>query len=101
MNHYAFCQHTVVQNAFLSADKLNIDFADGRSLSVPLKWYPRLLYANLRERCNWRLSAGGRVLEWPELGERIGIEGLLQGQRSNESVLALQQWLNCRTHIAA
>src|SRR4051812_26137322 len=66
-------------------EKLIIDLADGRTLAVPLEWYPRLVHAGPKERLNWRLLGNGYAIEWPDLDEHIGVEGLLAGRRSGES----------------
>lgn len=77
-------------------DKLLVDLADGRSLAVPLAWYPRLLHGSTTERQNWRLLGGGYAVEWPDLDEHIGVEGLLAGRRSGESEKSFQRWLASR-----
>ena len=77
-------------------DKLTVDLADGRSISVPLAWYPRLLNGSTEERQNWRLLADGYAIEWPDLDEHIGIEGFLAGRRSGESQKSFQRWLAAR-----
>jgi hypothetical protein len=74
-------------------DKLIVDLADGRSLAVPLAWYPRLLHGKDGERRNWNLLGEGYAIEWPELDEHIGIEGLLAGKRSGESAKSFERWL--------
>jgi hypothetical protein len=61
----------------VTADDLTVDLADGRRLIVPLAWYPRLLFAKDAERQNWQLLGNGYAIEWPDLDEHIGIEGLL------------------------
>lgn len=78
-------------------DKLAIDLADGRRLVVPLAWYPRLLHASPPERQNWQLLGEGYAIEWPDLDEHIGIEGLLAGRRSGESQKSLERWLASRS----
>lgn len=70
---------------------------DGRKLSVPLDWYPRLLYGTGRERSNWQLLGDGYAVEWPGLDEHIGVEGLLAGRRSSETRESLERWLALRT----
>lgn len=77
-------------------EKLTIDFADGRSLVVPLTWYPRLAHGTLQERQNWQLLGDGYAIEWPDLDEHIGVEGLLAGRRSGESENSLERWLASR-----
>jgi len=75
---------------------LVIELADGRTLCVPLTWYPRLANATVAERENVKLLDGGYALEWPDLDEHIGIEGLIAGHRSGESAESLQCWLDSR-----
>ena len=77
-------------------DKLLVDLADGRSLAIPLAWYPRLMHGSSVERQNWRLLGGGYAIEWPDLDEHIGVEGLLAGRRSGESDKSFQRWLASR-----
>ncbi|MBI3466089.1 MAG: DUF2442 domain-containing protein [Planctomycetes bacterium] len=73
--------------------KFTVDLADGRTVVVPLAWYPRLAHASVAERRNLRLMGGGYAVEWPDLDEHIGIEGLLAGRRSGESQRSLRRWL--------
>ena len=75
---------------------LTVDLADGRSLSVPLAWYPRLAQATEAELANWHLLGGGYAIEWPDLDEHIGVEGLLAGRRSGESEASLKRWTASR-----
>jgi hypothetical protein len=77
-------------------DTLTADLADGRTLSVPLTWYPRLLHGTPKERGDWRLIGNGVGVHWPDLDEDISIEGLLLGKRSGESQSSLRKWLNAR-----
>ncbi len=63
-------------------DKLIVDLADGRSISVPLAWYPRLLHATPRERDNWQLAGAGFGMHWPDIDEDLSVEGLLRGALS-------------------
>jgi hypothetical protein len=81
----------------VTADSLTVAFADGRSLSVPLAWYPRLAQASEAERANWHLLGGGYAIEWPDLDEHIGVAGLLAGHRSGESEASLKRWLSSRS----
>ena len=75
---------------------LTVDLVDGRTLRVPLHWYPRLVHATAAERDHWRLLGGGYAMEWPDLDEYIGVEGLLAGRRSGESGTSLERWLQTR-----
>lgn len=77
--------------------RLIVDLADGRALSIPLNWYPRLLHGQPQERLNWRLLGGGYAIEWPDLDEHIGIEGLISGRQSSESKVSLEAWLGTRS----
>ncbi len=78
-------------------EKLVIELVDGRSLIIPLSWYPRLLNASHRERQNWQLLGDGYAIEWIDLDEHIGIEGLLAGKRSGESHKSFERWLATRS----
>ena len=70
---------------------------DGRTISVPLAWYPRLLYGTPEERQNWRLIGRGVGIHWPDLDEDLSVEGLILGRPSNESPQSLQRWLQQRS----
>jgi hypothetical protein len=78
-------------------DTLSVELSDGRTIAVPLAWYPRLSYATPKERSAWRLIAGGRGIHWPDLDEDISVANLLLGQPSAESQRSFQQWLTKRT----
>lgn len=77
-------------------EKLIVYLVDGRSLSVPLSWYPRLQHASDEERQDWQLLGDGYAIEWPVLDEHIGIEGLLAGKQSGESQRSFERWLGQR-----
>jgi hypothetical protein len=87
----------VAVSVSLSSEHLTLELADGRQMLVPLEWYPRLMNASKAERQNWRLIGGGYAIEWPDLDEHIGVEGLLAGNRSGESAHSLNRWLASRT----
>ena len=84
----------------VTGENLVVDLRDGRTILVPLEWYPRLLHASPKERRNWRLLGGGYAVEWPDLDEHIGIEGLVAGRRSGESRKSLERWLHARQGAA-
>jgi hypothetical protein len=69
---------------------------DGRSLIIPLSWYPRLLHATQKERENWEILGDGYAIAWDDLDEHIGIEGLLAGKSSGESERSFERWLTSR-----
>ena len=66
-------------------DKLVVDLADGRSISVPLAWYPRLLHANPHQRDNWQIAGAGFGIHWPDVDEDLSVEGLLRGAPSPQA----------------
>jgi hypothetical protein len=71
-----------VTDVHCTEDKLTVDLSDGRSISVPLAWYPLLLHATPRERDNWTIAGAGFGIHWPELDEDLSVEGLLRGAPS-------------------
>ena len=71
--------------------------ADGRSISIPLDWYPRLAHGRPDERMNWEIIGDGDGIHWPALDEDIGVEGLLEGLRSAESPASFERWLAARS----
>ncbi len=82
----------------VSDDSLIVELADGRSISVPLAWYPRLFHASPPERKNSRLIGAGEGIHWPDLDEDISIEGIIAGRRSGENSGSLQKWLESRNN---
>ena len=80
----------------VTEDTLSVDLTDGRSVSVPLEWYPRLFHGTPAERQNCRLIGDGEGIHWEELDEDISIEGLLAGRSSGESEKSLRRWLESR-----
>jgi hypothetical protein len=85
------------QSLVITDDTLSVDLNDGRSISVPLSWYPRLNHATLGERGNWRWIGDREGIHWPDLDEDISIENLIFGKPSGESQESLKQWLEERT----
>lgn len=82
----------------VSEDALTVELVDGRTLSVPLVWYPRLLAGTPNERSHWRFIGSGQGIHWVDLDEDISIESLLLGNRSGESQKSLARWLEGRKH---
>ena len=80
----------------LTDDTLVVDLADGRSLSAPIAWYPRLLHGSPTERSNYRFIGGGEGIHWPDLDEDISVEGILAGRPSGESPSSFHCWLESR-----
>jgi hypothetical protein len=84
----------------VTEDTLSVDLSDGRTVSVPIAWFPRLLYATPEERQNWRLIGKGHGIHWEDLDEDISIEGLLAGKPSGESQMSFKKWLESRAPSA-
>ena len=80
----------------VSGDALSVDLSDGRTLTVPLAWYPRLLHATAAERATWRLVGRGTGVHWTGIEEDISIAGLLAGRPSAENSSSLNRWLESR-----
>lgn len=80
----------------VTADTLTVELSDGRTISVPLDWYPRLVHATPEERNRWQLIGGGQGIHWPALDEDLSVEGLLAGRPSGESQRSFKQWLEAK-----
>ena len=78
----------------VTEDTLSVDLSDGRTITVPLAWFPRLLHATPKERNNWRVIGKGHGIHWTDLDEDISVEGLLAGKPSGESRLSFKRWLD-------
>jgi len=83
-------------NVTVTEDTLSVDLEDGRTISVPIGWYPRLAHGTQAERLDFQISGAGYGIHWPELDEDIGVEGLLLGKRSTESPASFERWLRRR-----
>jgi hypothetical protein len=77
-------------------EALTVELADGRTLSVPLVWFPRLANGTAEERSHWRFIGQGEGIHWPDLDEDISVAGLLAGRPSSESQRSLKRWLEER-----
>lgn len=84
------------QRVRLTEDSLIVDLVDGRTIGVPLTWYPRLAHGSDVERSRWRFIGDGEGIHWPDLDEDISVEGLLAGRRSGETHASLKRWLETR-----
>jgi len=80
----------------ITSDSLIVDLSDGRTISVPLEWFPRLLHATHEERSNWRLIGRGHGIHWEKIDEDISVEGLLAGRPSGESQRSFKKWIDQR-----
>ena len=89
------------ENVSVTEDSLSVDLSDGRTISVPLAWFPRLLHATPEARKNWRLIGKGQGIHWKDIDEDISVEGLLAGRPSGESQKSFQKWLNQRPTSSA
>jgi hypothetical protein len=92
-------RHAAAQSVSVTEDALTADLADGRTISVPLAWFPRLAHGTAQERSNWRLIGGGEGIHWPDLDEDISVDSLLAGRKSGETQESLRRWLDSRSSI--
>ena len=83
----------LAQSVTANDDALSVDLADGRTITVPLAWFPRLAHGTPTELANWRLIGRGAGIHWPDLDEDISVESLLAGRRSGETQESLRRWL--------
>jgi hypothetical protein len=93
-------QKTKIVDVQVTDDTLTVNLADGRTVSVPVEWYPRLAHGTPQEQKNWRLIGRGAGIHWPDLDEDISLENLLLGQPSGESQKSLKRWLANRSNAA-
>ncbi len=87
-------------NITINDDTLSVDLEDGRTVSVPIGWYPRLAHGTPAERANFQITGAGYGIHWPDLDEDIGVEGLLLGHKSMESLASFERWLQKREQPA-
>jgi hypothetical protein len=86
----------VIESVTVTEDTLTVDLSDGRTISVPLAWYPRLSHGSKKERNNWRRIGKGYGIHWEDLDEDISVENLILGQTSGESQSSFEKWLAFR-----
>jgi hypothetical protein len=84
------------QEVKVDEDRLIVDLTDGRTIAVPLTWYPRLWHGKAEERARYEIIGDGAYIHWPDLDEDLSVSGILAGRRSRESPASLQQWLAAR-----
>jgi hypothetical protein len=77
-----------IQDVMTTGDRLTVSYEDGRIISLPLKWYPRLNKATPAQRRNWELIGKGYGVHWPEVDEDLSAEGLLEGRPAREFLRA-------------
>lgn len=80
----------------VAGNTLSVELSDGRTISVPVDWYPRLAHATEKERANWRIIGRGQGIHWEDVNEDVSVRDLLLGKRSEESQASLMKWLNGR-----
>ena len=78
-------------------DTIKVSLDDGRVISVPLDWYPRLVHATEAERRNCDVFGNGTAIEWPDVDEHISVQGLLAGRRSGECAASFERWKASRS----
>jgi hypothetical protein len=81
------------ENVTVTEDTLSVDLSDGRTIAVPLAWFPRLTHASQEERNHWRFVGNGQGIHWEDLDEDVSVKGLLTGGPSRESQGSLKRWL--------
>jgi Protein of unknown function (DUF2442) len=86
-----------IQDVTITDDTLSVNLSDGRTISVPLAWYPRLLNASIEERNGWRTIGQGEGIHWSQLDEDISTKNLILGQPSGESQKSFRKWLSKRS----
>jgi hypothetical protein len=90
-----------ISQVTVTDETLAFDLEDGRTIAVPIGWYPRLAHGTAPERANFQVSGAGYGVHWPELDEDIGVEGLLLGRKSGESQASFARWLQRRSSKTA
>ena len=91
----------LAQKVEVTEDTVTVHLSDGRTISAPVMWYPRLEHGTLEERNKYEFNGGGLGIHWPDVDEDISVENLLRGQPSGESQKSLQRWLDSRQVKAA
>ncbi len=87
MSSFVFKVQPKAMAIVCSDDELRVSLTDGRTLSVPLAWFPRLAHASSSERADYELLGDGEGIHWPQVDEDISVAGLLAGQPSVEATM--------------
>ncbi len=93
MNHLMCMWNAKAERVDMDDETLTVTLEDGRTVGVPLAWYPRLLQGTRAQRRRWRLIGRGEGIHWPDLDEDISVEGLIKGGKSQESQASFARWL--------
>lgn len=89
-----------IEKVTVTDQSLSVLISDGRTISVPLDWYPRLLHGSDTERNDYYLIAQGRGIHWEALDEDISLENIIEGKRSQESPTSFRKWLHSKQNNA-
>lgn len=90
------CREVLVTDVSVTNQSLEVTLDDGRSITAPINWYPRLALGSEKERADWRLIGRGTGIHWPSLEEDISLANLLAGLPSSESSASLKRWVESR-----
>jgi hypothetical protein len=96
MNTLTIEMNAAIQHVEVAEDSLVVDLTDGRTVSVPTAWYPRLMHGTPEERSHWRIIGKGEGITWPDLDEDISVENILFGRPSGESQQSFKRWIEGR-----
>jgi hypothetical protein len=91
----------MIETVTIVDDTLTVRLSDGRSISAPLAWFPRLMHGTLEERSSWCLIGQGVGIHWPMLDEDVSVENVLAGRASGESQRSLKRWLSQRASFGS
>ncbi len=89
-------QEARARSVTVTEEAITVDLVDGRTIIVPLAWFPRLWHGTSRERNHFEIFGDGVYIHWPDVDEDLTVAGLLAGQRSGESPRSLRKWLDSR-----
>ena len=92
-------QDVRAQEVEVTKDTLVVSLADGRTIIVPLAWFPRLWYGKPKERAHFEIIGDGNYIHWPDLDEDLSVTGILAGRHSKENPQSLKKWLDARSKM--